>query len=335
MRADYLAKRLGLLAVVIWLAATINFFLPRLSGGNPIRTQLLQQAATGGYIQTGIEEMVREYDKKFGLDKPLWQQYLTYLGDALRLDFNYSMANYPRRVNDIMAEALPWTIGLLLTTTLLSFAVGTLLGAILAWPRAPRGLVNALLPPFLTLSAVPYYLLGLILLWVFAFQARWFPIFGGYTPGAIPEMSLAFWADIARHSVLPALSIVLASVGFWALGMRAMMITVLGEDFVRFAEAKGLKGRTVFLRYAARNALLPQVTALGLTLGHILSGAVLVEIVFGYPGIGTVLYRSIRAYDYFAIQGIVFSVIVSIALVTVLLDLVYPRLDPRISYQRA
>jgi peptide/nickel transport system permease protein len=196
--------------------------------------------------------------------------------------------------------------------------------------------VNVLLPPFLTLSAVPYYMLGLVLLWVFAFQFHWFPIFGAYTPGTIPDWSdFEFWKDVAWHMVLPSLSIVLSALGFWALGMRAMMVTVQSDDFVQFAEAKGLKGKTLFFRYAGRNALLPQVTALGLTIGHILSGALLVEIVFSFPGIGGVLYRSIRAYDYFAIEGIVFGVIVSITIATLVLDLIYPKIDPRITYARS
>lgn len=335
MRADYVLRRLLFLILIVWLAATINFFLPRMSGQDPIREKLIQQSVQGGFLQAGIQETAREYEMKFGLDKPLWQQYLTYLGDTLRLEFNYSMANYPKKVIDMMAEALPWTIGLLTVTTLLAFALGTFLGALLAWPRAPRVLADVLLPPLLTLSAIPYYLLGLVLLWVFAFQSKLFPIFGAYTPGTIPEFTLAFWLDVAHHAVLPALSIILAAVGFWALGMRAMMITTQGEDFMTFAEAKGLRGPTLFFRYAIRNAMLPQVTGLGLSLGHILSGAVLVEVVFAFPGIGTVLYRSIRAFDYFAIQGMVFAVIVSIAVATFVLDVIYPLVDPRITYRRA
>ncbi len=333
MRLEYLIRRLGLFVVVVWLAATINFVLPRLSGGNAIRSQLLQQAAAGGYVQTNINQMVAEFDVEFGLDKPLWQQYLTYLWNTAHFDFGFSMANYPRRVNSIMGEALPWTIGLLGLSTALAFSLGIFFGALLAWPKTPRILVNVLLPPFLTLSAIPYYMLGLMLLYVFAFQLKWFPIFGGYSAGTFPDWSsLTFWLDVAQHAILPALSIVLSAIGFWALGMRAMMISVQSDDFVQFADAKGLKDSTIFTRYAGRNALLPQVTALGLTIGHILSGALLVEIVFGYPGIGTVLYKSIRAYDFFAIQGIVFGVIVSITLATLILDLIYPRVDPRISY---
>ncbi len=336
MRLDYLVRRLILFVVVIWVAATINFVLPRLSGGNAIRSALTQQAAQGGYVQANIDEMVAEYDKEFGLDKPLLQQYVVYLWDISHLEFGFSMANYPTRVSTLMAQALPWTLALLGLSTAIAFSLGIFLGALLAWPKTPRFVVNVLLSPFLTLSAVPYYMLGLLLLWVLAFQFHLFPIFGAYSPGTIPDWSdTEFLKDVASHMVLPALSIVLSALGFWALGMRAMMVTVQHDDFVQFAEAKGLKNRTVFFRYAARNALLPQLTALGLTIGHILSGALLVEIVFSYPGIGGVLYHSIRSYDYFAIQGIVFGVIVSITLATLALDLIYPRIDPRIQYAKS
>ncbi|MCC6628046.1 MAG: ABC transporter permease [Chloroflexi bacterium] len=333
MRPDYVAKRFGLFLLVIWLAATLNFFLPRMSGNDPVREKLLQQALTGGYVQAGMQQMVEEYQTKFGLDKPLWQQYLNYLGDMARFDFGYSISNYPKQVMDIIRDAIPWTIGLLGTTILVAVFVGSLLGALLAWPRTPRFL-HLLVPPLLTLSAIPYYLLGLVLLYFFSFQWKLFPIFGGYTAGTIPAWTPEFWFDVLRHATLPALSIVLASVGFWALGMRAMMVTTQGEDYMTFAEAKGLRNNTLFRRYAIRNALLPQTTALVLTLGHILSGAVLVEVVFAYPGLGTVLYRAIREYDYFLIQGVTFLIIVSIALSTFILDLIYPLLDPRISYRR-
>ena len=336
MRFDYVIKRFFLFLFIFWAAATINFFLPRLSPVNPVRDKLLQNSATGGYLQGGMQEMAKEYEAKFGLDKPLSQQYVTYFADISRFEFNYSISAYPKKVIDIMAEALPWTIGLLLTTTLLSFAAGSLLGAVIAWPKAPKAITNVLLPPLLTFSAIPYYILGLLLLWIFAFSAKWLPIFGGYTGGTIPDWSQpSFWADVLTHSLLPALSIILAGIGMWALGMRAMMVTTQGEDYMTFAEAKGLKQKTLFMRYAVRNALLPQTTSLALHLGHILSGSVLVEVVFAYPGIGTMLYRAIRENDYFVIQGIILGVIFSIGLATFILDLVYPLLDPRITYRRA
>jgi peptide/nickel transport system permease protein len=334
VRADYLAKRFGVFLLIVWLAATLNFFLPRLSGQDPVRVKLLQQAQLGGYVQTGIEAMVKEYDRRFGLDKPLWRQYLTYLRDVSRLNFNYSIANYPRTVSELIAEAIPWTIGLLGTTTLLSFSIGTFLGALLAWPRAPRWM-RYLMPPLWALHAIPFFLFGLILIYLLAFQVRLFPMFGGYSAGAFPGPTLEFAADVVKHAVLPALSIILVATGGWALAMRGMMVTTQGEDYVIFAEAKGLKSLTIFVRYCVRNAILPQTTALALALGQILSGAVLVEVIFGYPGVGTLLFLAIRENDHFLIQGIVFTVIMALGLATLLLDAIYPLLDPRITYRRA
>jgi peptide/nickel transport system permease protein len=336
VRLDYVIKRFFIFLLIFWAAATINFFLPRLSPTNPVREKLLAQSVSGGYLQQGMQQMVEEFEKKFGLDRPLWEQYVTYFSDVIHLDFNYSISNYPKKVSTMMVEAIPWTIALLMTSTILAFLIGTFLGALLAWPKAPKAITQILLPPLLTLSAIPYYILGLLLLWVFAFTMKVLPIFGGYTGGVIPDWSsLAFWGDVFQHSLLPGLSIVLAAIGFWALGMRAMMVTTQGEDYMVFAEAKGLQQKTMFLRYAVRNALLPQTTSLALQLGHILSGSVLVEVVFSYPGIGTVLYRAIRENDYYLIQGILLGVIFSIGLATFILDLVYPLLDPRITYRRA
>jgi peptide/nickel transport system permease protein len=334
MQAAYVARRFGIFLLIVWLAATLNFFLPRLSGQDPVRTKLLQQAALGGYVQGGIEEMTREYERRFGLDRPLWRQYLTYLQDVSRLDFNYSIANYPRTVRELIADSLPWTIGLLGTTTLLSFGIGTLLGALLAWPRAPRWMAW-LMPPLWALHAIPFFLLGLILTYLLAFQAPLLPIFGGYSAGVTPALRWSFVWDVFQHALLPALSIILVATGGWALGMRGMMVTTMGEDYVLFAEAKGLRAPTVFVRYCVRNAILPQVTALALALGQILSGAVLVEVIFGYPGIGTLLYQAIRESDHFVIQGIVFTVIVALGFTTFVLDVIYPWLDPRISYRQA
>lgn len=334
MPLDYIAKRFGMFLLIIWLAATVNFFLPRLGGQNPVREALLQQAAFGGSVQLGMEDMIAEYDRKFGLDQPLWRQYLTYVSDMTRLDFNYSIPNYPQRVIDMIMVALPWTIILLLITTIISWITGNLLGAFMAWPRSPKFL-SYLMPPLLSLSAIPFFLLGLVLIYLLAFKFKLFPLSGGYTAGTFPALSWPFVKDVLSHSVLPALSIILVSIGGWALGMRAMMITTQGEDYVTYADAKGLKGRTIFLRYAIRNALLPQTTALALVLGQLISGAVLVEVVFSYPGIGTVLYRAIRGSDFYLVQGIVFILIVSIGLATFILDLIYPLLDPRITYRRA
>ena len=192
-----------------------------------------------------------------------------------------------------------------------------------------------LMPPLWALHAIPFFLLGLVLMYLFAFQFQWLPIFGGYSAGATPALTWTFTLDVLRHAILPALSIVLVSVGGWALAMRGMMVTTMGEDYVTFAEAKGLRSATIFTRYCIRNAILPQTTGLALALGQILSGAVLVEVIFGYPGIGALLFQAIKENDFFLIQGIVFTVIVALGFATFALDIVYPWLDPRISYRRA
>lgn len=333
MTLGYIARRLGVFLIILWLAATVNFVLPRMAPVNPIREKLLQAVSFGGAGKTDMQKIVATYEEKFGLTQPLWKQYLAYMSDLIRFDLGISIAYFPSKVIDMIMVALPWTIGLLLLTTLIAFALGTLLGAVIAWPRSPRAL-SAALAPFLTLSAIPFYLLGLIMVYIFAFTLKWFPLNGGYMIGTVPRMNWEFIKDVAWHSVLPALTIILASVGSWAIGMRGMMITGLEEDYITFAEAKGIRNRDIFSKYALRNALLPQTTSLALSLGFIVSGAVLVEVVFGYPGVGTVLYQAIRTFDYFVIYGVVIILIFAIGLATLILDLIYPLLDPRISYQK-
>lgn len=329
MRTRWIIKRIGLFFVVIWGAATINFIIPRLSPSDPIRSRLSAMAVQSGFVQSGIEEMVKAYQEKFGLDQPLWLQYFRYLKDMLTFNFGYSLSLYPAQVLDLILNALPWTIGLLSVATVIAFAIGTITGALMAWPGVPK-LFKSSAGALLTLSAIPYYLLGLILLYIFAFTLKLLPLYGGYPVGTVPEFNLPTITLILKHSLLPALSIVLAEVGFWALGMRAMMVTTEGEDYMIFAEARGIKKRNIFTRYALRNAMLPQYTALALSLGRIVSGSVLVEVIFGYPGIGTLLYTAIKGSDYFIIYGVVFIVILTLGLATLLLDLLYPLLDPRI-----
>ena len=332
MRLAYLLRRLWLLFLVLWTAATLNFAIPRLTPRNPVRERMMQQLQTGGYLEEKFEEMIAAYEVKFGLDQPLWKQYLNYVGDMLRLDLGQSLAYFPKRVMDLVGAALPYTIGLLGTTTLITFTLGSLLGALIAWPSAPKFL-QYLLAPLMMISSVPFYLVGLVLIYFLAFRAKLFPIGGAHDIGSIPALSLSFIGDTIKHSILPALSMILAGLGGWALGMRGMMVTVQGEDYMVLAEAKGIKRARLFFKYGVRNALLPQVTGLALSFGRLVSGAVLVETVFGYPGVGSLLAQAIKQFDYPTIYGIVFMVILGIAVATLLLDLVYPLLDPRIRYE--
>jgi peptide/nickel transport system permease protein len=280
-----------------------------------------------------VQKVADAYRAKFGLDQPLWKQYINYWGDILRLDFGVSLVDFPEPVINQIRSALPWTIGLLSVSTVIAFLLGTFLGALLGWPRTP-GSFHVLVSPLLLLSTIPYFLLGIILLWLFAVEWRILPAGGGFTPTRIPGRDLGTVLDILYHSILPGLSLVLGAVGAWAIGMRAMMVSVLGEDYVTFAEAKGLPPRRIFLWYGMRNALLPQVTLLALALGGVLGGAVLVEAMFSYPGIGTLLFSAIAGKDYFVIQGIVLMLILSLAAALFVIDLLYPLLDPRIRYHR-
>lgn len=334
MTWSYVVRRLAMFLVVVWAAASVNFFIPRLgTGRDPIREKLGQLAASGGLRQDGIEAMVKAYQEKFGLDQPLMVQYWNFLVDTFTFDLGYSLANYPARVGVMVSNAMPWTIGLLLVATLIGFVLGTLMGALAAWPKAPRFVRGSVLP-LMTMSAVPPYLLGLVILYILGLTFQLFPLSGGYSPGTIADGSFSFYLDILHHSVLPALAIVLQAVGFWALGMRGMMVSTVGEDYITLAEANGLKNRTIFLRYALRNAFLPQYTALGLSLANVVTGQVIVEVIFAYPGIGTLLFQAIQSSDYTLINGIVFITILSIGLVTMIMDFTYPLLDPRISHQR-
>ena len=224
---------------------------------------------------------------------------------------------------------MPWTLGLLLTTTLLAFVFGTLLGALTVWYQASR-LFQLFVPLLMIFSAIPFYLVGLALIYVFAVVLQWLPLGGGMGIRTMPEFSLSFVLEVLKHSILPAASILVASIGVWALSMRGMMVTVQGEDYMTFADAPGLSNRRRFLQYALRNAILPQVTLLALSLGHVLSGSILVEIVFGYPGVGQQLFRAIQTLDYFVIYGIVLVLICAIGIAMLVVDLVYPLLDPRI-----
>jgi peptide/nickel transport system permease protein len=329
----YVARRVGVFLLIIIVAVTINFIMPRIRSTNPIEQRLYTMAGQGGVYVNQIQEMVKIYNQKFGLDQPLYVQYLNYWDDLLHLDLGQSLAYYPQTALEMILRAAPWTIGMLIMATILAFVLGTVLGALMAWPRTSR-IALGLSPLFMTLSAIPYYLLGMLFIYALAMGWHLLPVGGAFSAGADLHWDWTTVLDIGRHAILPAASIVLSGIGSWALGMRAMMTTTLGEDYLRMAEASGLRPGTIFTKYALRNALLPQVTSLAISLSLVMSGAVLVEVIFGYPGVGNLLFTAIANNDYFLIQGITLFIILSIGVVMLALDLVYPLIDPRIRYQR-
>ncbi len=336
MSVGYVIRRVLIFLLVIWVGMTLIFFLPKLvPGRDPVMERMVMLLATGGTTTEGIQTMVQAYRAQFGLDQPLMVQYLRYMGNMFRFDFGYSLSLYPLTVLDIIKVAMPWTIALLSVSLIFSFALGTLAGGLLGWPRTPK-IFAFMMTPFLLMSSVPYYLIGLLFIYIFAFLLRIFPIGGGSTIGQIPtSITFAYVLDLVYHSILPAASIVVAGIGGWALGMRGMIINTLGEDYIILAQARGLPSRRIFFWYAMRNALLPQTTSLALSMGGVVSGQLLVEAIFRYPGIGNSLFKAISGFDYFVIYGVVFFIILTLALATLIIDLVYPLLDPRIRYQRS
>lgn len=332
MFVTYALRRLAYSIVVIWLASTAIFILIHAAPSDPIAYIVGRLQISGAAFANG-PALIESYRARFGLDGSLFEQYVSYLGQLAQLNLGYSIPNFPTTVTELILRALPWTLGLLITTTLIAFVLGSILGAILAWRKSSR-VAQLLLPLFMLLSAIPYYLLALGLLYVFAYTLHWLPtggVSGLLNTGTSPLQDIL---DAARHSILPGLSVVLAAVGFWMLSMRSAMVPVLGSDYLLLAEAKGLSERRIFFRYALRNALLPQVTGLAIALGNVLAGQVLVEVIFSYPGLGDLLVNSVASRDYPVVQGITLILVVTVTVGVLIVDLLYPRIDPRISYEQ-
>ena len=327
---NYFLRRLGIFFLTIWIAGSIIWLIPHLAPGDPISAMVARLASRSGFVENSAE-IIAGWKERFGLNDSLATQYVRYLGNLVHMDFGYSMANFPTPVSELIGQALPWTVGLLLLATTITFLLGNFLGAIMVWRRTPR-LIKYIIPLGMMFTSLPSILAALFLAYVFSFLLNWFPLIGSYDMGMKPVLSLPFVLSVIQHGTLPALSIVIVSFGYWTLGMRGMMITVEGEDYMSLARAKGLGPFYMLYRYMVRNAILPQITAFAITLGTLISGQVLVEYAFSYQGMGTVIYNAILNQDYPVIQGTSFMLIVITALAVLIIDLVYPLIDPRISY---
>lgn len=323
------AARLGLFFLTILIAVSVNFLILHLSPQDPVAVVLGRLASKGVTVDGGAA-LIEFYKRQFALDEPLYVQYFLYLRNLLIYgDLGYSLAYFPATVASVIMGALPWTLGLMAASTLLAFILGNLLGALVAWRPDSLGLrITALIA--MTFSAVPFYLLALILLYIFAFVWPVFPMGGTFALGSARGFSLTTLFEIVHHAALPVIALTLGLIGFWALGMRGSMTSVMGESFLGYARLKGLRERTLFNRYGVRNALLPQVTYLAIDFGRLVSGQILVETIFNYPGLGTVLYNALRTADYFVVQGVVLFIILAVALAMLIVDLAYPLIDPRV-----
>jgi peptide/nickel transport system permease protein len=327
---SYFLRRIGMFFLVVFVAASFNFFIPRLAPGNPIGAITSRMANASAGIENG-QAMFEAYRMRFGLDDPIYIQYGKYMWNTVRFDFGQSLSAYPADVSEIVRPAIGWSMGLIGVSVLITFGLGVIIGALLAWKGTPR-IVKAVLPITMIGGVLPYYLLAMLLLYVFAFSTRALPMSGAFDSGISAQLSWPYIASVARHAVLPALSIILTSVGGWALTMRSLMVNTIGEDYMLLADAKGLPRSRILWWYSVRNAIPPQLTHLGIAMGYVVSGAILVEIVFSYPGLGYQLYQAIVNSDYTVIQGITLILAVSVGLGVLIIDLIYPRLDPRVTY---
>lgn len=326
----YFGRRLLIFAITVFIAVSVVFFVPRLLPGDPLAAIYAKMAAVGG--GQGSAELIAEYRRRFGLDKSTFDQFILFWTQLFRGNLGYSIASFPTRVSTILWQAVPWTIGLLTFTTLVSWILGSLLGALVGWSGGRSKTLSALVPFALVLYTTPYYILAILLVFLFAYRWAVFPLSGAYTLGADKEWSLSFAHDVMLHAALPALSIILVSLGWWFLSMRSLIISEQGQDYILWAEARGLPRRRIFWAYAFRNALLPQTTGLALSFGHIVGGALITEVIFAYPGLGYVIYNAIRNLDFPVIQGSVLLLIISVSLANLVIDLIYPLIDPRIRF---
>ena len=320
---NYILRRLGFYIVALWAALTINFFLPRLLPGDPAATIL----GANPSMQPAQIEALRQA-LGFTNDN-LLGQYWTYLTHAVRGEFGVSYSFFPAPVTAVISNGLVWTLLLGVISLLLAFVLGNLLGIIGSWRRG--GLIDTVVPPLLIfLGAFPPFFLALSALFILGLRLGWFPTSHAFEDTLHPGWSLQFIGSVIQHMFVPALVIVLVSIGGWALGMRNVMVGVLAEDYITMAEAKGLKQNRIMFWYAARNALLPGVTGFGIALGFVLSGQILIEQVFAYPGLGFLLVQAVGSRDYPLMQGLFLMITIAVLAANFIVDILYTRLDPRV-----
>ncbi len=318
---NWYVRRVGQYALVLLAALTLNFFLPRAMPGSPL------QYLAGEDVGLLGADQIEEVWARYGLDRPLWQQYLGYLGSSVSGNWGYSY-QMGRPVIQAILERLPWTLLLVGSSLLVASLFGIIFGAIASWRRGGVFDTGSLLGAIMV-DSLPTFWLGMLLIAVFAVELRWFPIFGAVTPWG-PKSGWPYLLDILRHLVLPATTLTLATLSGTYLVMRYAMLDVLGQDYIRTARSKGVEERHVLLKHAVRNALLPVSTVLFLNLGFLMGGATVIETVFSYPGIGTLLYQAVLSRDYPVLQGAFLMLTVSVIAANILADAVYPLLDPRV-----
>ncbi len=319
----YLLRKLGMLLFTLFVALTLNFFLPRLMPGDPAQALL-------GKMEGVPPEQLDSIRAAFGLDTKdsLALQYWHYLQNTLSGNLGVSFSRFPMPVADVMRIAVPWSLGLMGLCTIISFVLGTLIGIAAAWKRETK-LASFTVGFFSFIRSFPYFWLGLVFVYFFAFKIRAFPLGGGYNTDAV-RGSLAWWGSVVQHGILPGLTICMSSIGGWMLTMRNNMINVLAEDYITVAVAKGLPLRRIKSLYAAKNAILPSVTGFAMSLGFVVGGGLVTEMVFSYPGVGYMLLQAVNAKDYPLMQAIFLFIAAAVLVANFIADIAVMFLDPRV-----
>ncbi len=320
--ARYIGKKILIYLLTFYVAVTVDWLIPRMMPGNPVGILISRFSALPG----STEILYSYFMQAFGLDKPLWEQYLLFWAAVLRGDLGVSIYMYPKRVVDIIAEALPYDFILIYPAVILSWIAGNWLGALSA---VHRRLDNFLMPVFYFFTSSPYFWFAIVLAWLFTVVIPVFPPAGAYSAGLTPSLTLDFALDFLAHWALPFLSLFIVLLGGWAIGMRNMIIYELGSNYSRYLESLGAP-HWMILRYAFRNAMLPQITGLAIQLGLVVAGALTTEIVFSYPGLGYLMLEAILNEDYFLIQGCFLFIVIMVLVANFTIDIVYALLDPRI-----
>jgi peptide/nickel transport system permease protein len=324
-RSRILARRIVFYVITAWIAVTLNFAIPRLMPGNAVDAILSRLEGSGPVTPRAIHALTLE----FGLNtsQSIFQQYFGYLNDTIHGNFGLSITYYPSSVISLIAQCLPWTLVLVGVATIISFLLGTSLGLLVGWRRGSW--LDSFVPATTLLTAMPYFWVGWIFISIFAVSLNLLPFSGGSSPGITPSLSLSFLQNAGLHAILPGLTIIVTAIGGWLLGMRNMVVSVLSEDYVVLAEAKGLGKRRVAISYVARNAILPNVASFALSLGFVVAGSVVTEVAFSYPGVGYLLYNAVTNRDYPLMQGIFLVITLVVLVANLAADMAYVVLDPR------
>lgn len=323
----YFGKKIIWFLITLVCAVFLNFILPRMMPGDPVASIMSKLARGGGLESEALRRIYEHYETSFGLNKPLYQQFFIYIGNLFKGDLGLSFVEYPRPVADILANALPWTIGLQIPAILVGWFLGNVLGAIAAYIR--KGFDKVMIPVSLFVGGIPAFGMAVILMSIFGISLKWLPVAQGYPQTMLPSFSFEFFMGIIRHYHLPFWSIVLISIGGQAIGMRSMSIYELNADYVKYSRFMGIKDAKI-VGYVFRNAMLPQVTGLALQIGTMIGGALVAERVFSYPGLGSTIFRGVTQNDYPLISATTLIITLMVLVVVFLLDILYGIIDPRV-----